>query len=93
MLPFHQILTSNRRNFSLILLFGLFIAFSSAVRNKEIDENYQRLIPLSLIPKGCDHARGVEPGPGGDPAKEYGFVEGIGLEKCRVWLDEVGQWH
>uniref|UniRef100_A0A183BQ93 EGF-like domain-containing protein n=1 Tax=Globodera pallida TaxID=36090 RepID=A0A183BQ93_GLOPA len=71
--------------FVVLFIFCLQLPFSTAVRNKEIDENYQRLIPLRDIPQGCDHAKGVTPGTG-DPAKEYGFVGG-GLEKCRVWLE------
>lgn len=73
----------------LIANYLLLISSANAVRNKEIDEDYHRLIPLDQIPASCEHARGVEPGTVvGDPAKEYGFVEGAGLEKCRVWLDE-----
>jgi hypothetical protein len=78
-----------RHCFFLLFLLAISIPSPSlAIRNKEIDENYQRLIPLLQIPQGCEHARGVEPVIGGDPAREYGFVDGVGLEKCRVWLDE-----
>ncbi|CAK5044618.1 unnamed protein product [Meloidogyne enterolobii] len=68
-----------------LILFILF-KYSVAVRNKEIDENYQRLIPLNQIPNNCEHSKDNEVN--SEPAKEYGFVENIGLEKCKVWLDE-----
>ncbi|KAL3118947.1 hypothetical protein niasHT_003730 [Heterodera trifolii] len=75
-------------SFSFFVVLSIFcfqLPFATAVRNKEIDDEYQRLIPLRNIPQGCDHAKGVLPGTG-DPAKEYGFVGG-GLEKCQVWLE------
>lgn len=88
----HCFLFSFGYSLSMILLIITLMKFPfkiHSLRHKEIDENYQQLIPLSQIPKGCEHVRGIE-SPSAEPSKEYGFVEveDIGLEKCRVYLDE-----
>lgn len=85
-------LSSNVLPFFLLIQISTLPSGALSMRNKEIDENYQRLIPISQIPIGCRHARELKTeNGGGEPAKEYGFVEGVGLEKCRVWLDEEQQ--
>ncbi|KAI1704101.1 EGF-like domain-containing protein C02B10.3 [Ditylenchus destructor] len=48
-------------------------------RHKEIDENYQKLIPFTEIPLGCDNTD-----------NGYAIVDG-GLEKCDVYLKEDKQ--